>query len=394
MNSVEKVQKIRHYLEKHDTKQARSAIEKLMQEEPDNVEVWYWRGVCEKLEGKLDLAENDFRRVIAKKPDHNRAFYGLGNILEKKGKLQEAIAAYQKAASLGNRQAAKKLAQYRPQEQPSAPKAANHSNKTVELKSEKGINYTQLQYLLASGQWQAADRETEKLMYRAAGINKARWGQIFPCTDLRTIDKLWTHYSQGRFGFSVQADIWRRRMEGGKRFNRIIWRKFGSHVGWFDQKWLCKSELSFDESAPKGHLPVTMWAPHKSEVNLNLLAAWWILQAKQKEPKDKKREDKWQGAALIDLLSRLESCKSGNPDPINQFDSYRSNQNKPQTIPSYLIGVATLIAAITGLLWYWNNVVNPPYYTPPPPPESTPSISTNPTEPNTQAVDINKVIFS
>ncbi|HYX15858.1 MAG TPA: GUN4 domain-containing protein [Nostoc sp.] len=30
----------------------------------------------------------------------------------------------------------------------------------------------------------------------------------FPCTDLRTIDRLWVKYSNGHFCFSVQKRIW------------------------------------------------------------------------------------------------------------------------------------------------------------------------------------------
>ena len=30
----------------------------------------------------------------------------------------------------------------------------------------------------------------------------------FPCADLRVIDQLWVRYSNGRFGFSVQKQIW------------------------------------------------------------------------------------------------------------------------------------------------------------------------------------------
>jgi len=29
-----------------------------------------------------------------------------------------------------------------------------------------------------------------------------------PATDLRTIDQLWVKYSSGKFGFSVQKQIW------------------------------------------------------------------------------------------------------------------------------------------------------------------------------------------
>ncbi|HBL13423.1 MAG TPA: transcriptional regulator, partial [Cyanobacteria bacterium UBA11162] len=32
--------------------------------------------------------------------------------------------------------------------------------------------------------------------------------RCFPCTELQTIDQIWINASQGRFGFSVQKDIY------------------------------------------------------------------------------------------------------------------------------------------------------------------------------------------
>lgn len=80
----------------------------------------------------------------------------------------------------------------------------------IELKSEKGIDYTKLRDLLAAGKWKEADQETAKVMCQAAGIdNKGRLDSVsignFPCIDLRTINQLWLHYSSGKDGFSVQC---------------------------------------------------------------------------------------------------------------------------------------------------------------------------------------------
>ncbi|CCI15460.1 GUN4 domain protein (fragment) [Microcystis aeruginosa PCC 9806] len=79
----------------------------------------------------------------------------------------------------------------------------------IELKSEKGIDYTKLRDLLAAGKWEEADQETAKVMCQAAGREKEGYLDTasinnFPCEDVRTINQLWLHYSKGKDGFSVQ----------------------------------------------------------------------------------------------------------------------------------------------------------------------------------------------
>ncbi|WP_335337770.1 GUN4 domain-containing protein [Nostoc piscinale] len=78
-----------------------------------------------------------------------------------------------------------------------------------ELASDRGVDYGRLRDFLKAGQWKEADEETLKLMLKVVGREQEGWldtgsSDKFPCTDLRTIDKLWVKYSNGRFGFSVQ----------------------------------------------------------------------------------------------------------------------------------------------------------------------------------------------
>jgi hypothetical protein len=74
------------------------------------------------------------------------------------------------------------------------------------------INYSDLENLLAAHKWQEASQETGNLLCRAlqrspnshlsvADIN------LLPCQALSTIDRLWQKYSQGRFGFSIQKQV-------------------------------------------------------------------------------------------------------------------------------------------------------------------------------------------
>ncbi|MGH8003002.1 MAG: caspase, EACC1-associated type, partial [Brasilonema sp.] len=131
------------------------------------------------------------------------------------------------------------------------------------LSSEKGVNYTQLRDLLAAGEWKEADYETYLVMLQAVGRKEndyIREEELlnFPCTDLRTIDQLWVKYSNGRFGFSVQKEIYL--SVGGKpdgKYYQEAWEKFGDRVGWRVKKsWIAYSEVTLDTTAPLGHLPL------------------------------------------------------------------------------------------------------------------------------------------
>jgi hypothetical protein len=99
----------------------------------------------------------------------------------------------------------------------------------VELLSDVGANYTQLRDLLAAGKWKEADEETRGIMVKVVGREGTGWLNEesinkLPCTDLRTVDKLWLEYSDSRFGFSVQKRIYQ---EVGRD-----WEKMGDRVGW------------------------------------------------------------------------------------------------------------------------------------------------------------------
>jgi serine/threonine protein kinase len=130
----------------------------------------------------------------------------------------------------------------------------------VNLISAIGVDYRQLDRLLASGKWQEADEETYKKMLEAAGRTKDGWLRIedidrFPCEDLRTIDQLWVKYSNGRFGFSVQKRIYES-LGGTREYDEKILEAFGDRVGWrVNKKWLYYNDLKFNTKAQEGHLP-------------------------------------------------------------------------------------------------------------------------------------------
>lgn len=128
------------------------------------------------------------------------------------------------------------------------------------LLSERGVDYQKLQQLLKAGKWKEADDETYSVMLKAIGKNQGDFIQReeldkIPLIDLRTIDDLWVKYSRGRFGFSVQKDIYEK-LDGTKEFNNKIWIEFNNRVGWRrENKWLSYDDFIFNLSASKGHLP-------------------------------------------------------------------------------------------------------------------------------------------
>jgi len=123
-----------------------------------------------------------------------------------------------------------------------------------------GVNYTNLRDLLAAGKWKEADVETTRAMLQAAKREKEGWFRYedienFSCEDLRIIDQLWVSASQGKFGFSVQKEIYES-LGGTREYNGEVWNKFGDRVGWRKGgSWLYYSELTFKLTAPKAHLP-------------------------------------------------------------------------------------------------------------------------------------------
>jgi hypothetical protein len=122
---------------------------------------------------------------------------------------------------------------------------------------------------LRAGQWGEADRWTTALMLKLAGRSQVGFFdpkdvQAFPCPMLRLIDQLWVQASHGRFGFTVQKQLWQEcdpEGRGGIRsgsFSALPREDcMGERVGWQVQgRWLGYGELTTRLAAPKGHLPV------------------------------------------------------------------------------------------------------------------------------------------
>lgn len=128
----------------------------------------------------------------------------------------------------------------------------------VPLKSDRGISYNSLQKLLVNQDFQAADLLTIQKMCEAAGSQavKRKWlyfteVESLPIQDLRTINQLWVVHSQGKFGFSVQREIWL-----GLNKNWVnLWPKIGWKNG---NNWTrYPNGFTWNLSAPRGHLPLS-----------------------------------------------------------------------------------------------------------------------------------------
>lgn len=120
-----------------------------------------------------------------------------------------------------------------------------------------GMDYTALKEHLVKGEYQLADDETRALLIKLAGPDAVKRGWVYfteasqcrmdgmepvhqcviarraarcsqvkfiPVADLQTIDQLWKAYSNGKFGFSVQREMWLQ--------NKKQWQKFFKRIDW------------------------------------------------------------------------------------------------------------------------------------------------------------------
>ena len=202
------------------------------------------------VEGKLEEARQLMRRVLALDTTRPKYWQDYDRINRKLA--QQPVPPSPKTEPI-NGESAKTITE--------TPKPAAPKLEEIELKSAKGIDYRNLEDLLKRQQWKQADKETARVMLQVANRTKEGWLRVedidnFPCEDLRTIDQLWVKYSGGRFGFSVQAKIYRE-LGGTREYNERVWDAFGDRVGWrVNNSWIFYSDVTFDLKAPEGHLPI------------------------------------------------------------------------------------------------------------------------------------------
>lgn len=126
------------------------------------------------------------------------------------------------------------------------------------LQSQQGVDYSPLQELLAKQEFEQADRVTIQKLCELAGdaAIRRKWlyfteVQTIPSPELRLIDTLWQIHSEGKFGYSVQRELW---LGVNKNWDRL-WPK----IGWRSESAWTRypQEFIWDLSAPRGHLPLS-----------------------------------------------------------------------------------------------------------------------------------------
>lgn len=128
----------------------------------------------------------------------------------------------------------------------------------VPLLSDRAIDYQPVQQLLVAQDFLAADQMTLQKMCELAGqqATQRKWlyfteVENFPATDLKTLNQLWLVHSEGKFGFSVQREIW---LSVGQNWEKL-WPKIGWKSG---NNWTrYPKEFTWDLTAPRGHLPLS-----------------------------------------------------------------------------------------------------------------------------------------
>ena len=166
----------------------------------------------------------------------------------------------------------------------------------VPLKSVKGIDYRELEKLLKNKQWYEADQLTNRLMLKASGREKEGLIDLesikkFPCEDLQTLDRLWVHYSNGLYGFSVQKQIY---VECGGKLDFSVassetWEIFCNRTAWKSEgKWVEYPHQFFKNNFinTKGHLP-------KKNIEYVWVGEWYLIVG-------------WVGKFVF---SRIETCE-------------------------------------------------------------------------------------
>jgi hypothetical protein len=141
------------------------------------------------------------------------------------------------------------------------------------LSSEKEVDYSILRFYLKQGNWEEADYQTylavlkcydliegqvlQEIINAKNSRSSSFWYdsllELFPVTDMKVINQLWSKYSQGKFGFSAQKKVYIKSINCQKNF--------ALSIGWSimlenkTYKTVDYNNLNFSLDAPVGHLP-------------------------------------------------------------------------------------------------------------------------------------------
>lgn len=173
--------------------------------------------------------------------------------------------------------------------------------------SEKGTakSYNFLEKFLINKDWKSANISTMEILIDRANSSRSNrdsnqdWLEpedieSLSCSDLRTIDNLWSRASNKRLGFTAQSEIWQK--VGGtiktKPDKPEIRKNFSNQVGWisadsgqFDfNKLYSKTATGTDfKNLPKGYLPSSLGKYVGSQIWVGSLNEFATLTSKLKQ---------------------------------------------------------------------------------------------------------------
>lgn len=129
----------------------------------------------------------------------------------------------------------------------------------VATKGNTGYFTDKLEELLSQGNWKGADEETKSLMLeisQASGSLNNQAISRLSCGKLSAINQIWQTKSQGRFGFSVQAQKWKSLFGNKFEPTNEHFEDFATDLGWrYRGRYLYNNQLNYSLDAPKGYLP-------------------------------------------------------------------------------------------------------------------------------------------
>ena len=152
--------------------------------------------------------------------------------------------------------------------------------RTVNPSFSANLDFSKLERKLKGKKWQEADKETDRIMLKMAGgkpfLDKESIEQL-DCTVLQKIDALWLENSNGRFGFSVQKEIYEETGNIIGTYSQVNYFEFANLVKWRAfGGWKSYSQLTWKEKAPAGHLPTPGTRANNKEA-LRFGEGWMVL---------------------------------------------------------------------------------------------------------------------
>lgn len=126
--------------------------------------------------------------------------------------------------------------------------------------SDKNVDYQALQMLLVRKEYELADKLTNQKLCELAGASavERKWvyftevSQI-PIIDLQAIDLMWGLYSEDKFGWQKQRDLWVRLGQDWERlWIQLLWKSTGGTWTRYPNEFVWNLE-----TAPPAHLPLS-----------------------------------------------------------------------------------------------------------------------------------------